>query len=328
MDWDKLRIFHAAAEAGSFTHAGENLNMSQSAVSRQVSALEQDLGVALFHRHARGLILTEQGEHLYQAAGDILRKLETVRSTLAESSEKPSGILRVTTTVALGSTWLTTRIHEFLDIYPSVKLYLILNDGELDLAMREADVAIRLRQPVQPELIQRRLFTVHYHLFASPEYIAKHGQPASLDELDAHRLVTFGFPVPPGHPQRQLAGDGRPAAGQPARAGGAHQQHLRHQGGGRARRRRRDTARLHDRGRLETGPAAAGRRGADLRHLLHLSGRAQELGPRSRLPRLPSVEGAKLALLISTLACCCRYISGCGIFLDQLILSGTSPRSS
>ena len=198
MDWDKLRIFHAAAEAGSFTHAGENLNMSQSAVSRQVSALEQDLGVSLFHRHARGLILTEQGEHLYQAAGDILRKLETVRSTLAESSEKPSGILRVTTTVALGSTWLTTRIHEFLDIYPSVKLYLILNDGELDLAMREADVAIRLRQPVQPELIQRRLFTVHYHLFASPEYIARHGQPASLDELDAHRLVTFGFPVPPG----------------------------------------------------------------------------------------------------------------------------------
>ena len=76
MDWDKLRIFHAAAQAGSFTHAGENLNMSQSAVSRQVSALEQDLGVPLFHRHARGLILTEQGDQLFRTAHDVLMKLE------------------------------------------------------------------------------------------------------------------------------------------------------------------------------------------------------------------------------------------------------------
>ncbi|MEO8668817.1 MAG: LysR family transcriptional regulator, partial [Bauldia sp.] len=165
MDWDKLRIFHAAAQAGSFTHAGETLNMSQSAVSRQVSALEQDLGVSLFHRHARGLILTEQGEHLFTAANEVLVKLEAVRSTLTESSEKPSGTLRVTTTIGLGSTWLTERIHEFLELYPSVNLRLILDDGELDLAMRQADVALRLRQPVQPDLIQRKLFTVHYHVF-------------------------------------------------------------------------------------------------------------------------------------------------------------------
>ncbi len=198
MDWDKLRIFHAAAQAGSFTHAGEQLNMSQSAVSRQVSALEQDLGVSLFHRHARGLILTEQGEHLFEAANEVFVKLESVRSTLTESSESPSGTLRVTTTVALGSTWLSQRIHEFLELYPDVRLHLILDDGELDLAMRQADVAIRLRQPVQPDLIQRKLFTVHYHVFASPAYIARHGEPKSLDELDNHRIVTFGVPVPPG----------------------------------------------------------------------------------------------------------------------------------
>jgi len=198
MDWDKLRIFHAAAQAGSFTHAGEQLNMSQSAVSRQVSALEQDLGVSLFHRHARGLILTEQGEHLFEAANEVFVKLESVRSILTESSERPSGTLRVTTTVALGSTWLTQRIHEFLELYPDVRLHLILDDGELDLAMRQADVAIRLRQPVQPDLIQRKLFTVHYHVFASPGYIARHGEPKTLEDLDSHRIVTFGVPVPPG----------------------------------------------------------------------------------------------------------------------------------
>lgn len=196
MDWDKLRIFHAAAQAGSFTHAGETLNMSQSAVSRQVSALEQDLGVSLFHRHARGLILTEQGEHLFRAANDVLMKLEAVRARLAESSEKPSGALRLTTTVGLGSTWLTGRIHEFVDLYPTINLQLILDDEELDLAMREADVAIRLRQPVQPDLIQRRLFTVHMHLYASPAYLKRFGHPQSVADLDQHRIVTFGVPVP------------------------------------------------------------------------------------------------------------------------------------
>jgi DNA-binding transcriptional LysR family regulator len=198
MDWDKLRIFHAAAEAGSFTHAGDALNMSQSAVSRQVSALESDLGVPLFHRHARGLILTEQGELLFRAANDVLLKLDAVKTRLTESKDKPSGTLRVTTTVALGSTWLTERVQEFLDHYPDVRLHLILDDGELDLNMRQADVAIRLRQPIQPDLIQRRLFTVHYHVFASPAYVAKYGEPKTVADLDKHRIVTFGVPVPPG----------------------------------------------------------------------------------------------------------------------------------
>lgn len=196
MDWDKLRIFHAAAHAGSFTHAGDTLNMSQSAVSRQVSSLEQSLGVPLFHRHARGLILTEQGEELYRAATDVLMKLESVRSRLTESAEKPTGTLRITTTVGLGSTWLTQRLHEFIDLCPTVNVHLILDDEELDLSMRQADVAIRLRQPTQPDLIQRRLFTVSMNLYTSPMYVKRFGTPTSIEDLDSHRIVTFGVPVP------------------------------------------------------------------------------------------------------------------------------------
>ncbi|HSM39903.1 MAG TPA: LysR family transcriptional regulator, partial [Afifellaceae bacterium] len=149
MDWDKLRIFHAAAEAGSFTHAGDTLNLSQSAVSRQVSALEHELGVPLFHRHARGLILTEQGELLMRTADEVMTSLEAVKSQLADSKGRPTGSLRVTTTVGLGSTWLATRVNEFLDLYPGISLELILQDGELDIGMREADVAVRLRAPTQ-----------------------------------------------------------------------------------------------------------------------------------------------------------------------------------
>lgn len=196
MDWDKLRIFHAAAQAGSFTHAGEALAMSQSAVSRQVSALEQELGTPLFHRHARGLILTEEGELLMRAARDIMLKLEGVRAQLLDSRGQPTGVLKVTTTVGLGSTWLTSRINEFIDRYPGIHLELILDDSELDVAMRQADVAIRLRAPTQPDLVQRKLFTVHFHVFASPAYLKRFGQPHSVDDIDAHRIVVFGDNAP------------------------------------------------------------------------------------------------------------------------------------
>lgn len=196
MDWDKLRIFHAVAEAGSFTHAGDTLNLSQSAVSRQVSALEYDLGVTLFNRHARGLVLTEQGDDLYRTAHEVLLKLEAAKIRLTDSKERPSGDLRVTTTIGLGSTWLTTRVNKFIDLYPDIKLNLQLADTELDLNMRESDVAIRLHQPTQPDLIQRKLFTVHFNLYASADYLKRFGPLNNLHDLDNHRIIAFGRPYP------------------------------------------------------------------------------------------------------------------------------------
>jgi DNA-binding transcriptional LysR family regulator len=192
MDWDRLRIFHAVADAGSFTHAGHELGLSQSAVSRQISALEQELNVPLFHRHARGLILTEQGEMLYRTAHDVFTKLAAAQARLIDSKDKPTGELRITTTVGLGSVWLTPRIAEFIELYPEISVVLLLEDRELDLSMREADVAIRLRRPVQPDLIQRKLFTVHHHLYASPDYIHRKGLPKVLADLDEHSILTFG----------------------------------------------------------------------------------------------------------------------------------------
>jgi DNA-binding transcriptional LysR family regulator len=196
MDWDKLKVFHAAAEAGSFTHAGEQLGLSQSAVSRQVSALEQELSVSLFHRHARGLILTEQGELLYRTAHDVFMKLEAARTKLTDSRERPHGDLRITTTVGLGIAWLTPRLGEFIDLYPDIRVKLITTDEELDLAMREADVAIRLRQPTQPDLIQRKLFTVHFHAYASPEYLKRFGTPRTFEDLDNHRILVLSGSIP------------------------------------------------------------------------------------------------------------------------------------
>jgi DNA-binding transcriptional LysR family regulator len=192
MDWDKLRVFHAVAEAGSFTHAGEALNLSQSAVSRQISALEESLSVPLFHRHARGLILTEQGDLLYRTAREVFSKLAMTEAMLTESKDRPKGPLKVTTTVAFGSAWLTPRVREFLDLYPEIEISIVVDDAELDLSMREADVAIRMSPPRQPDLVQRHLMTVRVHLYASPEYLKKHGTPRRAEELDQHRLVIYG----------------------------------------------------------------------------------------------------------------------------------------
>ncbi|MFQ6017600.1 MAG: LysR family transcriptional regulator [Kiloniellaceae bacterium] len=197
MDWDKLRIFHAVAEAGSFTHAGAVLNLSQSAVSRQIGALEDSLRVPLFRRHARGLVLTEQGELLYRTAHEVFGKLAMTAAQLTESKDRPKGPLRITTTVAFGSTWLAPRMREFIEVYPEIEVKLLLSDRELDLSMREADVGVRLLPPRQADLIQRHLLTVHMNIYAAANYIKRHGMPTTVEDLDNHRIVVYGEDVRP-----------------------------------------------------------------------------------------------------------------------------------
>ena len=292
LDWDKLRVFHAAAEAGSFTHAAETLHLSQSAISRQVSALEHDVGVPLFNRHARGLVLTEQGEMLFRTAHDVLMKLETIKSRLTEAKDRPSGVLRVTTTVGLGAGWLTERVQEFIELYPEISLQLILANEELDLTMRQADCAIRLRQPQQPDLIQRRLFTVHFHLYASPAYVGKHGKPTSVADLKNHRIVTFGVPVPSHLSELnwlETIGDFEGGQRVPTLQINDILSIKRAVQGGAG------IAMLPDyviSKEFGAGAAFAGDRSAVLRHLFRLSRRDEEPGQAARVPRLHHRQGA------------------------------------
>ncbi|RBI84951.1 LysR family transcriptional regulator [Rhodosalinus halophilus] len=189
MDWDKLRIFHAVADAGSLTHAGERLNLSQSAVSRQIRALEESLGATLFHRHARGLILTEQGELLFDATRAMTKRLEAAAARIRDSEEEVFGELKVTTTTGFGSLWLVPRLAKFYEKYPDLKIDLMLEERVLDLPMREADVAIRMKEPSQADLIRKRLMGVRMRLYASPDYLRMHGAPEVPEQLTAHRLI-------------------------------------------------------------------------------------------------------------------------------------------
>ncbi|RAP42663.1 LysR family transcriptional regulator [Rhodovulum viride] len=189
MDWDKLRIFHAVADAGSLTHAGESLHLSQSAVSRQIRALEESLGSTLFHRHARGLILTEQGELLFDATSAMARRLDTAVARIRDSVEEVFGELRVTTTTGFGSLWLAKRLPILYQRYPELKIDLMLEEQVLDLPMREADVAIRMKEPSQADLIRLRLMNIKMRLYATQPYLDAHGMPATPEHLSTHRLI-------------------------------------------------------------------------------------------------------------------------------------------
>jgi len=197
MDWDTLRIFHAVASAGSFTHAGQMLTLSQSAVSRQISALEEEITTPLFQRHARGLTLTDEGELLYTAVSDVLARLAEVEEALKNVQEAPRGTLKITSSHGIGTYWLLPRLEEFLKECPEVEVHLVLEDRELDLAQREADLAIRMRAPIQADLIQRKLFSVHYHMYAARDYLDRNGTPEKIEDICDHTIVAYGETAAP-----------------------------------------------------------------------------------------------------------------------------------
>ena len=196
MDWDKLKIFHAVAEAGSFTSATINLNLSQSAISRQIQSLEQDLKVQLFERHARGLTLTENGEYVFKTTHEVITKLKEVETSLGDQKNKPTGKLSITTVRSFGTHWLTPRIREFMQINPEIEVELIFDDKELDLSTRQADIGIFMRRPKQLNYIQRKLVDIKYHIYGSTKYLEKYGTPKTLNDLNKHKFISFGKGAP------------------------------------------------------------------------------------------------------------------------------------
>lgn len=197
IDWDQLRIFNTVAESGSFTRGAKLLNLSQSAVSRQISALESSLKVLLFRRHAGGIALTEMGAEFQRAVKDMSERLALALVRVNEFRDKPEGPLRVTTSVTFGSAWLSSRMNVFHARCPDVTVSLLLVDNiELDLLGGEADVAIRFSRQTSLRLVQRYLMSIRYHVFASRQYLEKHGIPKRAEDLDDHKVIVYGEEVP------------------------------------------------------------------------------------------------------------------------------------
>jgi DNA-binding transcriptional LysR family regulator len=196
MDWDKLKVFHTVAEASSFTKASTILNLSQSAISRQIQSLENELKIKLFERHARGLVLTNNGEYLFKTAHDLISKLKDVEANLNSEKDKLNGKLTVTTVVSFGTTWLTPRIQEFMTLNPNIEVELIFDDKELDLSTRQADIGIWMRRPKQLNYIQKKFVNFNYHIYGSNHYLEQYGYPKTTKDLGKHKFITYGRGAP------------------------------------------------------------------------------------------------------------------------------------
>ena len=196
MDWNKLKSFYEIAINKSISKASKKMNISQSALSRQIQDLEFDLKTSLFIRHQKGVRLTEQGENLFNTVNQISFSVSDFEKKLIDRKTKPVGKLTISTTIGFGSTWLTPRINKFTDQYPEMEINLLMSDDEVDLFSREADVAVRVKRPTQANLIFKKFVNFHNHIYASSEYLFKFGIPRNVNDLDKHNLICFGSGLP------------------------------------------------------------------------------------------------------------------------------------
>ncbi|HUX79955.1 MAG TPA: LysR family transcriptional regulator [Alphaproteobacteria bacterium] len=194
LDLDKLKIFYYVAKAKKFTTASEILNISQPALSRSIQLLEERLRIKLFHRHARGLTLTAQGELLAPVVGKFLSELESVTEKLYEEENEPRGPLRVVANSGLVNFFLLPYISGFLKLYPHIRLTIKVKDSVPSLEFGEAHVVIRpsIHGTEAEGLVQKPLLTNQAGLYASKEYLQKFGVPKDPKDLDHHRLIAYG----------------------------------------------------------------------------------------------------------------------------------------
>lgn len=191
IDWEKLKIFHVVVEYNNFTKAAKFLGMTQPSTSRAIKALEESLGVTLFKRHSRGLVLTEEGETLYETTQNISTQINRAQSLVTENKENPQGTLTVVTTLMFGSAWLAPRIKKFRDKYPEIDVNIIATDAKFQEMLLDADCAIQFGTPTDQTFIKKTLFYDQRYLCGTKEYFEKNGTPKTLQDLDHHDLIVY-----------------------------------------------------------------------------------------------------------------------------------------
>ena len=192
MGWERLRYFYYITKSGNFSNAAKLLNVSQSSLSRTIQNLEDRIGYKLFLRLPRGLLLTEQGEILFNACKKIFTEIEIALTQIDKERGEPQGSIRIRATGGLVNFYLLKYVPRFLELYPKITFTFIAKDSIPEFDFAEADVAIRPAMAEQKNIIQRYLFKNHIRLYASRDYLKKFGMPKHPKDLDHHRLIGFG----------------------------------------------------------------------------------------------------------------------------------------
>ncbi|SNZ19578.1 LysR family transcriptional regulator [Cohaesibacter gelatinilyticus] len=188
-NWEGVSEFVAVAESGSFTAAGERLGISTAQVSRQIGALEVRLSVKLFYRTTRKVTITESGQVYYNHCRQVLDGLMEAERAVLDLEQSPKGKLNLTAPVTFGENRIAPLINDFVACYPELEVNLTLTNRILDLVAESYDLAIRLGQLEDSTMMARRLASRSHHVCASPDYLAEHGRPNSLSDLDKHNCL-------------------------------------------------------------------------------------------------------------------------------------------
>jgi len=190
-DLNRLRTLHAVAKAGGVSYAAEELGILQPSITRQLQALEKELGIPLFERKYRGMALTNEGSMLFEVINNFMHDLEDTLALMCENEEEPQGQLRIVATMGVINIWMMRYVTAFMEEYPKIKIGLIGEDRDIIGRLADCDAAIGPFIPHREDLIQKHLLSYHLKLYASPKYLDKFGYPKKLSDLDNHRLIAF-----------------------------------------------------------------------------------------------------------------------------------------
>ena len=195
MDWDKVKTFYHVARLGNMTRAADYLRRVQSAISKQISLLEDDLGTRLFFRSSRGLTLTRQGEILFNSSEDVFRLMQKTENLMKDELQEPQGKIKVGVTSGFASTYVLRHMAEFLAKYPKIELTILTSDKEAVLENPDTDIFIVSEVPQLPQRQHDQLMNWNQRLFASKDYVEKHGMPKNAEDLDNHQVLVLGDAV-------------------------------------------------------------------------------------------------------------------------------------
>jgi DNA-binding transcriptional LysR family regulator len=191
MDWDNIRIFLSVARAGQFSAAASQLRIDNGTVGRRINALEKSLGVRLFDRQTTGSVLTAAGDRLYKTAEEVEAQLLRAQGDLSQSDVELSGAVRIAAPDGFTTLFLCSRLGHLKAKYPSLTVQLVPMSRTFSLSKREADVAITIERPDEGRLAVRKLIDYSLHLYAAKAYLAEHGSPQRLEDLQRHCVVTY-----------------------------------------------------------------------------------------------------------------------------------------
>jgi DNA-binding transcriptional LysR family regulator len=192
MNWDGFRYFTAAAEAGSLSSAANLLNSNQSTVGRHIDALESVLGIKLFQRSVKGLSLTEEGQVIYEQAQNIQHSIVKIQRIVQGREKTAAGTVRLSLPEGLGQEVIIPMLDDFYQQYPKVKLIFNVSATTANIRQGEADIAVRLFRPEEPELVIKHLGEMKLGLYASQSYKQHYGLPSQIKDIRKHKVISYG----------------------------------------------------------------------------------------------------------------------------------------